>query len=293
MAASTETAPELTTEQIHTILTEPLEQRSVFLAAGPRIFDTNGSPVRVPKAPGDGSAALGWTGENEQITDRDVDFDELTLLPSTVKSVKTLTRYSNELARQSVVSLDAAIRDRMVLDVAGKIDAQFLSDSDGDPGETGSQTEPRGIFAYAGQTVTGVGPITLDAVMDAQALALGANADTSSMTLFVRPEDYMAMRSLKDGDGRYLVQPDVTTGGTVLPILGARVAVSARVPAGSAALVDMAQVGVARDLAPSVKILTERYADYDQQAIRVVARYDAGPLNADAIVALEGITAAE
>lgn len=293
MPMNTSTAGELTTEQVQTVLTQPLEQRSVFLAAGPRIFDTDGSPVRVPKAPADGSAALGWTGEGEQISEQDKTFDELTLMPSSLKSVKTLTRYSNELARQSVVSLESALRDRLVADVAGKIDAQFLSDSDGDPGETGSQTEPRGIFDYAGQTVGSVGALTLDALMDAQALALAENVDVASMTLFMRPGDYMDLRRLKDADGRYLVQPDAQQGGTVVPLLGARVAVSSRIPEGSAALVDMSQVAVARDLAPSVKILTERYADFDQQAIRVVTRYDAGAINAAAVVALTGITAAE
>ena len=75
--------------------------------------------------------------------------------------------------------------------------------------------------------------------------------------------------------------------------------ISARVPnttgtpvTGRAALVDFSQIAVARDLAPSVKILTERFADFDQQAIRVVARYDAAPLNPKAIVALTGITRA-
>lgn len=291
MAVDTSTATELTTEQVQRVLTTPLEQASVFLAAGPRIFDTDGSPVRVPMAPADGSAALTWVGENEQIPEKDRDFSELTLLPSTVKSVKTITRYSNELARQSVVALEAALRDRIVADVAGKVDAQFLSDSDGDPGSTGAQTEPKGLFAYAGQTVSTVGAISLDAIMDAQTLALGANVNVAGMTLFIRPSEYMALRALKDADGRYLVQPDVTSGGSVLPLLGARVAVSSRVPEGMAALVDMSQVAVARDLNPSVKILTERYADYDQQAIRVVARYDAGAINADAVVALTGITA--
>ena len=33
-----------------------------------------------------------------------------TLLPSTMKTVKTITRFSNELARQSVVALDAALQ---------------------------------------------------------------------------------------------------------------------------------------------------------------------------------------
>ena len=54
-------------------------------------------------------------------------------------------------------------------------------------------------------------------------------------------------------------------------------------------LADMSQVAVARDLAPTVKVLTERYADYDQQALRVVARYDAKPLNAEAVVIIENL----
>ena len=285
MAVSTVTASELTTEQVVRILTQPLEQQSVFLAAGPRIFDTDGSAVRIPMAPGDGSAALTWTGENEVIPEKDVDFDELTLLPSSMKSVKVITRYSNELARQSVVSLDAAIRDRLVADVAAKLDAQFLG-AGGD-----GITTPKGMFAYAGQTVDVAGELSLDKILDAQALALSANVDPSRLTLFIRPDDYMSLRAVKESTGRFMVEPDATSGGTIVPILGAKVAVSSRVPAGSAALVDMSQVAVARDMAPSVKILTERYADYDQQAVRVVARYDAGPMKADGIVALTGITA--
>ncbi len=59
---------------------------------------------------------------------------------------------------------------------------------------------------------------------------------------------------------------------------------------GRAALVDFSQVAVARDLAPSVTILDQTFGDFDQQAIRVVARYDAAPLNAEAVVKLTGIT---
>ena len=284
MAESTLTVPELTREQVAAILVQPLEQRSVFLAAGPRIFDTDGSQLRIPKAPGDGSAALGWTGENELIPEHDVDFDELVLMPSTMKSVKTLTRYSNELARQSVVALDAAIRDRLVLDVAAKLDQQFLSASDGNGG-----TEPKGILSYAGQTVDVGGVLSLDSILDAQALALSANVDPAGLTLFIRPEDYINLRAVKEASGRFMVEPDATSGGAVVPILGARVAVSSRLPVGNAALADMTQVAVARDLAPTVKILTERYADYDQQAIRVVSRFDAGAINSEAIVMVAGI----
>ena len=71
MAVSTTTAAELTAEQVQKILVQPLEQASVFLAAGPRIFDTNGSPVRIPKM--GGPTSPDWIGENELITEKDVD----------------------------------------------------------------------------------------------------------------------------------------------------------------------------------------------------------------------------
>lgn len=286
MAVSTDTASELTREQVSTILTRPLETRSVFLAAGPRIFDTNGSPVRVPALPQPDPDALQWVGENEQIPEVEPEFDETELLPSTMESVKVITRYSNELARQSVVSLDAALRDRLVSDVAAKIDGQLLSD-DGD-----GITTPRGLFAYQGtQTLAVDGALTLDDVLAAQGLALGANVEAGRLRLILRPEQYMALREAKDGDQRYMLQPDATAG-AVSSVLGIPVLISPRVPTGYAALVDFGQIAVARDLAPSVRILTERYADFDQQAIRVVARYDAAPLNPAAVIQLTGINGA-
>ena len=39
-----------------------------------------------------------------------------------------------------------------------------------------------------------------------------------------------------------------------------------------------------------MKLLDQTYGYYDQQAIRVVARYDAAPLNAEAVVILRGVT---
>ena len=52
MPASSATAASgaaLTTEQVQRILIKPLEQASVFLAAGPRIFDvTADGKVRIP-----------------------------------------------------------------------------------------------------------------------------------------------------------------------------------------------------------------------------------------------------
>lgn len=289
MAQSTANSPELTQEQVSRVLVQPLEAASVFLAAGPRIFDTAG-PLRLPKMGGP-ITDPGWTGENEQIPERDADFDELALMPSTMKSIKVITRYSNELARQSVVSLDAALRARLVGDVATKVDTQLLSAS-GD-----GVTTPKGLFAYSGvQNVAVGGALSLDHLLDAWGLALAANVNMGALKWVLTPRDFVKLRKLKDGDQRYMLQPDPTQDG-VFRLFGAPVIVTKRVPdttggtpTGRAALVDFSQIAVARDLAPSVKVLTERYADFDQQALRVVTRYDAAPMNPEAIVTLTGIT---
>lgn len=285
MSLSTSTASELTAEQVRRVLTSPLETASVFLASGPQIIDTAG-PLRLPFAPAEGDpSALQFVGENELIPEVDPEFSELTLLPSTMESVKVITRFSNELARQSVVALDAALRARLVADVAAKVDAQLLSDQ-GD-----GITTPRGLFAWAGtQPVAVDGPLTLDAILDGQALALSANVDPARLRLFLRPGDYMALRGAKDGDQRYMLQPDATQG-AVATVLGLPVTLSPRIPAGRAALVDMGHVVVARDVAPSVKLLDQTYGNYDQQAIRVVTRLDAAPTAPEAVVTFSGITA--
>lgn len=288
MAVSTANTPELTAEQVQSILVQPLEDTSVFLAAGPRIFDTDGSPVRIPKL--GGATDVSWYGENEQITDEDVEFDEVTLLPSTIKSVKTLTRFSNELARQSVVSLDAAIKDRLVKDVADKLDAAFIAGT----GDTG--TTPVGILNYADtQEVDAVGAVSFDAILDAWGLLLSANANTAASKWLMRPETFVALRKIKQGTGsnQYVLTPDPTQDG-VFRLFGSQVIVTNRIPVDtdetSAVLADFSQIAVARDQAPTVKILDQTFGDYDQQAIRVTARYDAQPLNPEAIVKLTGIT---
>lgn len=287
-AAGTTGATELTAEQVQKILVQPLEAASVFLAAGPRIFDTAG-PLRIPKAPK--ASDVSFVGENELIPEVNPDFDEVQLLPSTMKSLKTLTRYSNELARQSVVALDAALKDRLVADVAAKVDAQFLSAS-GD-----GITTPKGLFAWAGtQNVAVDGALTLDHLLTAWGLALSANVNMGSLKWALTPGDFVALRKVKDTTGQYLLQVDPTADG-VFRLWGAPVIVSARIPnttgaspTGRAALVDFSQIAVARDAAPSVKILDQTFGDYDQQAIRVTARYDAAPLNPEAVVTLTGIT---
>lgn len=45
-------------------------------------------------------------------------FNELSLLASTMKAIKVITRFRNELSRQAIIALDAAIKERHVRDVS-------------------------------------------------------------------------------------------------------------------------------------------------------------------------------
>ncbi len=286
-AGSTDVS-ELVPEQVASVLVQPLEAASQFLAAGPRIFDTAG-PLKLPTMAG--ATKPSWHGQNEQITEVNPDFGEIGLLPSTMMGIKTLTRYSNELARQSVVALDAALKQRLVKDVADTWDAQMFS-ATGD-----GITKPQGMFAWTGtQTVAVGGALNLDAMIDAQGMALAENVNLDAMRWFLTSRDFTALRKVKDTQGRYIVEPDVTAPGRYL-LLGTPVTITNRIPdttgttpTGRAALVDMSQVAVARDVAPSVTILDQTFGDFDQQAIRVVYRMDAKPVNPKAIVTLTGIT---
>lgn len=278
MAQNVSNTSELTREQVSTMLIQPLEAASVFLAAGPTIFDTDGSPLRLPVAPGSEADSLQWIGESELIPSAEYDFSEISLLPSTMRSIKTLTKFSNELARQSIVSLDSVLQQRIVADVAARFDQQFLS-AEGD-----GVTTPRGIFALsASEDVDTTGDLSIATILEGLGVALANNVQTEGLTLFVRPENYMQLRAESDADGHSFIQPDATKG-LVSPVLGTKVVVSNRIPAGRAALVDMKSLAVVRDVFPQVKLLDQTFGDYDQQAIRVVSRADLGILDSSGLV---------
>lgn len=288
MANTMSNSSELTRDIVQQILVQPLEAASVFLAAGPRIFDTDGSPVKIPKLQSAGTAS--FVSEGSAISDATYDFGEVTLLPSTMKSVKTIVKMSNELRRSSVIALDTALRDRLVTDVATKLDQAFINGT--------AANEPQGLLHYSGVTVAGsaIGTATPDHLYTALQAAYDANVNVNATRWMMTPRDFIALHKLKDGEGRYLISPDPSNGATNR-LLGLPVTVTSRIPGGTTggtatvALVDFSQIAVARDLAPTVTVLDQTYADEDVTALRVVARYDAAPMNAAAVTLLRGVTA--
>ena len=130
MSATTSNLGQLTAEQVRTVLIDPLTDTSRFLSSGVNIIPTSG-PLRIPRAPSFDLSATAWTAEGGQIPTQDGTAGELSLLPSGMKSIKVISKFTAELARQGVVSVEAALRSSLVRSVSEKLDAQLLSASTG------------------------------------------------------------------------------------------------------------------------------------------------------------------
>ena len=286
MALDMKNSQELTTEQVVAVLTKPLESTSIVLAAGPAIFDSpTGDPLRIPSLVSANDAA--WHGENELITEADADFGELLLLPTNLKSVKVIHRFSNELARHSIVSIASLMQTVLVKKVADKLDAAFLSGVATLDG-SGNRT-PIGLFNQAGIQTSDIvyTPAEIvDSVVDTVGKLFTAEiSDFSRCRWFISVVDFLAISKIKDPQGKGFLQPDLTKPG-VYTLYGIPVTVSSRIAAGAGLLVDMRMVAVGRDLAPSVKLLPELYANYDQLGMRVTCRMDIGLIHPEGVVKL-------
>jgi HK97 family phage major capsid protein len=286
MALSMKNSQELTTEQVVATLIQPLESQSIILANKPRIYDSpTGDPLRIPSLVSTDDAA--WHGENELITEGDADFGEVTLLPTNLKSVKVIHRFSNELARHSIVSIANTMQAAFVKRVGDKLDEAFLNGV-GTLDGNGNRT-PIGLFNQAG---TQTAPLTLTTtsvqgtVTDAIGKLMTAEIrDFGSCRWFLNTADWLKLSKVQDSEKKGFLQPDLTKPG-VFTLYGIPVVVSSRVPVGTGLLVDMSLVAVGRDLAPTVRLLSERYADYDQLGLRVTARMDIALLHPEGVVKL-------
>ena len=266
--------------QVADILVNPLAQESTFLAAGPQIFDTN-DQLRIPRVAS--GVTAGFVGEGAQITDGDVSFDEVTLLPSTLKSLKVLVRFSNEMARQSVVALDATLKTTLVTNVAEALDAALWDGA-------GTSNTIKGIFKQSG-IATGTLDLTdADSLIDGMATAQGNHVSPTHWVMTAT--SFAKLRKLKvgSGDARYIFDPSTIQSGTAFQLLGLPVVITDNIPAvatkNRVALVDFSKVAVARDIDAEVKILDQTWGDYDSVGIRVVTRYDVGLLQPKAVTVL-------
>ncbi len=273
--------------QVANLLVQPLEQASTFLAAGPVVLDSS-SPVRVPRVVN--GVTAGFVAEGSQISDGDVAFDEVTLLPSTMKGLKVLVKLSNELIRTSVIGLESVLRTRLVTDVANALDAALWDGA-------GTSNTVKGILR-ASSIATGTLDLTdADSLIDGIATAQGNKVNPTHWVM--TSDSFAKLRKLKianpgatsDQDFRqYLFDPTGIQGGTSFQLFGLPVIITDNIPKVSTkarvGLVDFSKVVVARDVNAEVKILDQTWGDYDSIGIRVVSRWDTALLQAKAVTLL-------
>ena len=273
MANSSTTASNLIVDQVSTLLIEPLEAASVVLAAGPTMFNSS-EPLRIPTFT-DGFDPQ-WVGENELIPEDDAAFGEIELMPTDRKSIKTITRVSNELIRMAKIGVSNVLQQKVVKDVANKLDDALLIGDGADKSVTGILNQP-------GVQTAAIDTANADSLIDA--IGLARAAEVTPNRWFLSGADYLALQKLKDADGRYLLQDTNTLAGEMVTTLfGVPVTVTNKLKAGQGALVDMKEIAVVRDIDPTVTLDASRYLEYDQQAIRCVTRYDLGLLHPEGVI---------
>ena len=281
MSNDTTSAKTLIQEQVANMLVEPLETASVVLAAGPKIFDS-AEPLRIPTLVDGFTPSI--VGENELIPEDEASFGEMKLMPSDRKSIKSITRVSNELIRQAKNGVTNVLQARLVKDVSNALDDMLLKGDGAEGGAVG--------FLNQQNTQTGTLDVAnTDSLIDM--LALAASKEVTPNRWFLSGEDFYELRKTKDKNGRYIMQADGGIGGGVgYRLFDVPVTVTNKLKKGEGALVDMSEIAVVRDINPQVTILTERYAEYDQIGIRVATRYDLGLLHPEGVIVFGGAEAA-
>lgn len=273
--ANTTNSNALIETKVQSMLVEPLQAESVVLNAGPTLFNS-AEPIRVPTISGETGAA--WVGENEEIPEGNAPtFGELSLMPTDRKSLKTIVRVSNELIRMAKIGVSSVLQNKIVTDVRSALDDALLT---GD----GEEDTITGILNQENVTKA---PFDADVDSILDALAYMAANETAPTKFFMSGADFFTIRKLKDNNGRYLLQPDVTQAGQY-QLQGIPVTATNKLPTGTAIAANMPDIAVVRDEDARVNLLTERYAEFDQVGIRVTTRYDLGVIRKEGVLILGG-----
>lgn len=288
-------SPALTVEQLLEILYTPLAQVNRYLASGVPIRDApQATPLKIPKLTE--FSASDYYSEGEEIADSDAPTDYLTLLPPTLRSIKTWLPLSSEVIRNSPLALESNMRDQLIFSVNRKLETEFFKGT-GTPIATGPHAGDHGmvgVLNWAGTQKTdmaGVAP-TLDDF--ANMITDVESAFAVPRVFFMTPKMWGHVRLMKDTLERPLLNPQ-PSGETGKSLWGVPVQTSAHLAEAtgnesSVILADTEQMIVARDLSPEARIFDQTLAKTDELAIRVVTRMDTGSIWPQGIAILENAT---
>jgi HK97 family phage major capsid protein len=283
MSLNTATNSTLTQDVVERLLILPLTQRSTYLSLGFPTFTSSGEPIKVPSLTTLGTP--GYVSEGSAIPTVSATTSEITLLPSTVHSVKVITKMTREIVRQSVVNVESIFSTKLVSDVSRILDNALWNGA-------GTAGAPTGIANFANVTVAGTaaGTLTADALLGMQEDAMAAFVMPGNMTWAFSPKNFTRIRKFADNYGARILQPSLALGAPPT-LLGSPYVITTHLPDSTVLLFDRTQVAVGMDDRASVSVLGELYAGTDEVGIKVSARYDTAAMNPKSVVRLSGITA--
>ncbi|MFM8352207.1 MAG: phage major capsid protein [Actinomycetales bacterium] len=283
MGATTITNATLTADDVQRFLIMPLQQRSTYLTQPFRMFTSNGEPIKIPSLTSFGTAT--FVAQGTAIPEVNASTSEVELLASSIRSVKVIARMSRDLDRQSVVNVESAFGMKLADDVSKVLDNALWN------GGTATTGSPLGMAQFSGSTNAGTvadTALTSGHLFDLDEYAYANNLSTEvpgAVRYAMSPNTFTIIRKLTDNYGQRVLQPSLQQGAPAT-LLGRPYVVTSHVPDTALLLFDASQIAVGMDERASITILDQTYAQYDEIAIRVTARYDTKPMNAAAVIKL-------
>lgn len=235
------------------------------ILSGATIYRVNGT-LKVPvwgKANTTHDIAVGYQTEFTELT---ADSGKFTSVDLSGYLAGALTLIGNSVENNSVFNVTDFIINQMAEEIALFLEKELLNGTSGKA--TGALSTPTAVTA-ASATV-----ITADELIELQAQVKQVYQANACWTM--APETFTSLKKLKDSNGRYLLQDDVT-GEFPYRLLGKPVYLSDNMPklaAGASAVLYGDYSGLSVNLREdiSIQVLREKYAT--QHAIGVVAWFE-------------------
>ncbi len=243
--------------------------------------------VEIPRRTS-GSTA-GFIAEDANLSESTGSFDTINLTP---KTVGCFSKYSRLMEMQALPEIEGLIRSDMIEAIGQQIDLAAING-------TGSNNQPLGIL-----NTTGIGSVaignnggapTIDKLIDLKGEVAIDSADVATAGFLINAKTEKTLSKLKDGDGRYFLDPYVSYLGEA-SLCGRRVVVSNNVPSnltkgsGSnlSAIIygDFSQLMIA--MFSNVEVLVDPFSDFasGKVGIRALASFDIALRQAPAFAAL-------
>ena len=232
------------------------------ILSGATIYRVNGT-LKVPvwgKANTTHDIAVGYQTEFTELT---ADSGKFTSVDLSGYLAGALTLIGNSVENNSVFNVTDFIINQMAEEIALFLEKELLNGTSGKA--TGALSTPTAVTAASATA------ITADELIELQAQVKQVYQANACWTM--APETFISLKKLKDSNGRYLLQDDVT-GEFPYRLLGKPVYLSDNMPklaAGASAVLYGDYSGLSVNLREdiSIQVLREKYAT--QHAIGVVA----------------------